>query len=447
MAAKSIIRNREDSAGRSFGLGALPTDGAVEKMCKCPFPNVPVIEYVTWTIPLPLSDDQITSTFGNEIDVLQSPKQVAGVAAVDSSFVQNGTLQTTMFVVGLGIHAFGEPMSFSQIGNTVASAGVATAPLVSPDVFTADDTINGALSGVIGVTAAMDPAQLEWGFADWNAIWHMANAYQVRWTFQQRHLLINELMADVCYFGSFADGQGMGTSDATIQQFVAQTNNRYAGLGASSRFLPISHRRVGSVNAAGTGGGGTTGITGPTGATGTNVGLFHPTRDFDLAPMTWGGIKNGGTNHGGLPFRKFNKPVVLDQGIPIGINLVAQDDYHQKQMQRYMSISEGAGTNSVANVEVDPFINGYSVGTGNAGLELTLNTGGNQYVNTSVQTNRSLLKGGVMKISIQVKGFEIYGQWKKYFCDSNNAKAISPYVDVPSQTGNVSGLAGIPTNG
>ncbi len=32
--------------------------------------------------------------------------------------------------------------------------------------------------------------------------------------FQQRHLLVNELAADVSYFGPYADGIGMGTSDA-----------------------------------------------------------------------------------------------------------------------------------------------------------------------------------------------------------------------------------------
>jgi hypothetical protein len=430
------MTGRVESAGRSFGLGAVPSDTMLEKMCRCPFPQVPVIEYVTWTIPLPLTDTAIGQTFGDEIDVLSNSKQVAGVAAVDSSFVMNGILQTTMFVVGLGVHAFAEPFTFSQIGNSIASGGCCApgsmTPPVSPDVFSANDAINGALTGVTGITAPINPADLEWGFADWNAAWHMANAYQLQWTFQQRHLLINELMADVAWFGSYADGEGMGTSDASVTQYAAQVNNQYASLGATQRFLPVSHRRVGSFNGA------------PTGPTGPNVGLFHPTNDYKLAPVTWGGLQSQGTNHGGTPFRKFAKPIVIDQGIPIGLSLNLQDSYHYKQMVRYMSISEGAGTNAVANVMVDPNINGYTVATGNAGLELTMNPGGASFANQSVDTDRQLFKGGVMKLAFLIRGFEVYGQWKKYFCD--NGKMLAPYVDVPNVTGTIGGLAGIPTN-
>jgi len=433
-ALKSVSRDREAVAGRMIGLGASPSNETFMSLSKCSFQQVPVIEYVTWTVPLPLSDDQIESTFGNEIDVLQNPKAVSGVASVDSSFVVNGILQTDMFVIGFGIHAFGEPMSFSQIGNSVASAGTQTAPLVSPDVFSANDALNGALSGVLGVTAGIEPAQMEWGFADWQAMWHLVNAYQFQWKFQQRHLLINELAADVSYFGPYAEGQGMGTSDASVQQYVRQINDQYAGLGASSRFLPVSHRRVGSVNAGGTGA-----------TIAANTGVFHPTRDYDLAPVSWGGIRNQGSGGCCMPFRKLNKPVLLERGIPIGMILVAQDSYHQEQMQRYLSISEGADTNQVANILVDQNINGYSVATGNAGLELTLDTGGNQFANESVQTNRALYKGGTLKLAILIKGFEVWGPWKKYF--ASNAPALTQYVDVPSITGQVSGLAGIQVGG
>jgi len=62
-----------------------------------------------------------------------------------------------------------------------------------------------------------------------------------------------------------------------------------------------------------------------------------------------------------------------------------------------------------------------------------------------VQSNRALYKGGTLKLAILIKGFEVWGPWKKYF--ASNAPALTQYVDVPSITGQVSGLAGIQVGG
>ena len=262
--------------------------------------------------------------------------------------------------------------------------------------------------------------------------WHLVNGYQFNWVFQQRHYLIQEMACDVAYFGPYAEGVGMGTSEASIAQYVAQINSQYTALGATGRFLPISYRRVGSVN---------NGSTGNT-FTGTNVGIFHPTRDFDLSPMSWGGLRNQGTTGHQVPFRKLARPVLLEKGIPIGMNLRATDEYHQTQMQRYMSISEGSGNNNVASVQIDATYAGYSLqvggATGKTALELTADSGGNQFSPQQVQTNRALYKGGVMKLAILIKGFEVWGNWKKYFMDNASA---SKFVDMPTLTGALSGPA------
>ena len=409
---------------RTFGLGAAPGDtGAMDAAFGCPFTQIPVLEYVTLTVPLPLSDTAVSATFGDTINVLNVGQSAPpGVASVDSSFAINGILQTNMFVCGIGIHAFGEPISFSQIGNGVPTS-LASYP-ISPDVFSSNHDLP---DGALGPTAAgsMIPALFEWGFADWMAIWHMMNAYQFQWTFCQRYLLINELAADVAYFGPYAEGMGMGTSDVAVQQFIKQANATYRASGGSV-FLPVSHRRVGSVNGGGTG------------ATITlNTGVFHPTRDFDLSPVTFGGLKaQGGCCQ---PFRKMTKPIFLQSGNPIKMQLVAQDQYHQTQMQRYLSISEGAGNNATALVQVDSTLNGLQAPVPNAGLELTLDQGGNQFSAQGTNTDRQLFKGGVLKLSMLLKGFEVGGQWLGAFTNPTAQAALASKVYIPG----VSSTAGV----
>ena len=433
---KQIVSSKEKyQQNRLVGLGqAAPSscddNSGIEHVAKCAFQNIPVIEYTTWTVPLPLSDSQLEATFGEQINVL-TPGTPQGVASVDSSFASgyNGILQTDMLVVGFGVHCFGEPMSFSTIGNAIPSASSGATPPVSPDVFTQNDLVNGAL----GPTAGINPATLEWGMADWQALWHLANAYQFRWIFQQRHALVQEMVADVAYFGPYAEGVGMGTSEVPIQQYVAQVNGQYSGLGATARFQPVNFRRIGSVQNSVTG----TTFTG-------NTAVMHPTRDYDTAPVSWGGLRNQGTTGQQIPFRRLGRPVLLEKGIPIGMQLNATDSYHYDQMLRYMSISENStsGQNQVAVVQIDASYAGLSASvggvTGHTALELTLDSGGNFYSPQQVQTNRSIFKGGVMKLAILVKGFEVWGEWKKYFASNKIAKQ---FIDMPSITGSVSGVS------
>lgn len=384
---------------RFIGLGTKPDVDLAAAVMQIGFTQVPVIEYVTWTTNVPLTDAEILSTFGNEIDVLQNPKTVIGIDSVDSSFVQNGTLQVDMLVQGFGVHLFGEPLSFSQIGNSLQPApATATAPPGSPDVFTLNDV------QALGLPAAsaMNPAILEWGVADWEALWHMANAYQFQWIMQQRYQLIQELVADVCYFGPYAEAAASGTSEVPIQPYVRQANNRYRAKAAGGIFMPVNYRRVGSVTTAG-------GL--PVGAAG-NVGVFHPTRDFDLAPTTWGGISNQG-RAANTPFRKLIRPALLEKGLPIGMLLRVQDEFHQLQMQKFLSLSESTAGN-LATVSMDANVGGIVNAAALIMPELTLDQGANAFSNERVNTDRVIYKGGTLKLSILIKGFELWGPWKEY---------------------------------
>jgi hypothetical protein len=274
-----------DPSKMDVGLAA----ASAEKCLRCSFGNVPVIEEVVWTIPLPLTPTEALATFGETVNLLSGSSSVPGVASIDSTFLINGILQTDILAQGVGVHVFCEPMSFSTIGNAwdAPSASIDAPP--SPDVFTLNDVANGAMGAEI-TSENFFPAVFEFGGPVWRAGWNFINAYQFQWKTSQRELVLNELAADVAYFGSFADAEASGTSEVPIIEFVALVNAVYRSKNSSTIFLPVSFRRVGSTQVT-------------VGEDTLNIGVFHPTRDFDLAPVTWGGLRFQGYGCRGQMYR------------------------------------------------------------------------------------------------------------------------------------------------
>jgi hypothetical protein len=411
----SIIGRRTAKFGDSqekvrrvpFGLGAPPgTPGAAEKCLRCSFGNIPVIEEVVWTIPLPITSDEAVSTFGDTVNLLSGSSSVPGVASIDSTFLINGILQTDILSQGIGVHVFHEPMSFSTIGNAFATPASTIAAPASPDVWTQNDFQNGAF-GLLPTIAENPrptaPAVLEWGADVWRAGWNFINAYQFQWKTNQRELVLNELAADVSYFGSFADAEAAGTSEVPIIEFVATVNAFYRARGSTSVFMPVNFRRVGSVGAVG------------------NVGVFHPTRDFDLAPVTWGGLRHQGYGCKGQMYRPIESPCFLERGIPIGMLFAVQDAVHHSAMLEALTLSN------------DPLGFNISPDTNMSCITSTALAGGMQeqtldavpvLVNQAVNVCREVFKGGVLKIGIKIKGWEMPGGWKA-FCQTNLPQVMS----------------------
>jgi hypothetical protein len=416
-----------------FGLGASPGDMAAAQKClRCSFGNIPVIEQVVWTIPLPLTVEEATATFGDTVNLLSGSSSVPGVASIDSTFLINGILQTDILSHGIGVHVFHEPMSFSTIGNAFNAPSTTVAPPPSPDVFTTNDLINNAMSNVVtttGVGAATTstnffPADFEFGVDVWRAGWNFINAYQFQWRTNQRELVLNELAADVSYFGSFADAEASGTSEVPIIEFVAAANATYRSKGSATIFLPITHRRVGSVNS----GSGTN-----------NVGVFHPTRDFDLAPVTWGGLRWQGYGCKGQMYRPVESPCFLERGIPIGMQFIVQDAVHQALMLEALTINnEPLGTNIPPDSNLScttavspgaatpgtPTAGAIVAGGVNTMLEQTLDTTP-VLVAQAVNVCREIFKAGILKLGIKLKGWEMPGGWKA-FCQTNMPGIMSP---------------------
>jgi hypothetical protein len=390
------------------GVGS-PADNA-GKCLRCSFGNVPVIEEVVWTIPIPLTAEEALATLGDTVNLLSGSSSVPGVASIDSTFLINGILQTDILAQGIGVHIFCEPMSFSTIGNawTAPSSSVVSPP--SPDVFTANDLVNGALGTPLSTLTpdqAFVPAVFEFGVDVWRAGWNFINAYQFQWKTSQRELVLNELAADVSYFGSFADAEAAGTSEVAIIEFVAAVNATYRSKGSASIFLPVNFRRVGSVQVGGA-------------AAADNFGVFHPTRDFDLAPVTWGGLRWQGYGCRGQMYRPIESPCFLERGIPIGMLFVVQDAVHQALMLQAVTINnEPLGTNVSPDENVVVITN---TGT-NVMLEQTLDAVPAN-MPQQVGTDREIFKGGILKLAIKIKGWEMPGGWKAY-CASNLPQIMS----------------------
>jgi len=389
-------------AAKSAGLAGMERGavGLAEKCIRCSFGNVPVIEEVVWTIPLPLTATEALSTFGDVVNLLSGGSSAAGVASIDSTFLINGILQTDILAQGVGVHVFHEPMSFSTIGNAFVAPSQDAAPPPSPDVFTLNDLTNGAL-GDDADDETFSPADFTWGADVWRAGWNFINAYQFQWRTSQRELVLNELAADVSYFGSFADAEAAGTSEVAIIEFVAIVNATYRAKGSNTIFLPVNFRRVGSVQVGGA-------------AAANNFGVFHATRDYDLSPVTWGGLRWQGYGCRGQMYRPVESPCFLERGIPIGMLFQAQDAVHQAAMIEALTMNNGAlGT----NISIDENLTcTTSTGTG-VMLEQTLDA---DPINQPQQVNvcRELFKGGILKIGIKIKGWEMPGGWKD-FCQGS----------------------------
>jgi hypothetical protein len=392
-----------------FGLGQAPSVPAAEKCLRCSFGNVPVIEEVVWTIPLPLAIEEATATFGDTVNLLSGSSSVPGVASIDSTFLINGILQTDILTQGVGVHVFCEPMSFTTIGNAWLAPVVPVAPPPSPDVWTVNDINNFALGTEVGDSTDLGffPASLEWGADVWRAGWNFINAYQFQWRTSQRELVLNELAADISYFGSFADAEAAGTSEVPIAEFVATVNATYRSKDSATIFLPVNFRRVGSVTASAPGA--------------VNTGIFHPTRDFDLAPVTWGGLRWQGYGCRGQMYRPVESPCFLERGIPIGMQFVVQDAVHQANMLEALTINnEPFGTNVLPDVNVTA---GPSLTGGSVMLEQTLDTAPTLTAQ-QVFVGNQVFKGGILKLAIKLKGWEMPGGWKAY-CQTNSIAGMA----------------------
>jgi hypothetical protein len=379
------------------GLGQQPLE-----ILQCGMNLLPQLEWTTMTVELPITQAQIASTFGPTVPLVGVGANPPGVASVDSTFLQNSsTLQCDMLCMAYGVQLLAEPISFAQVG--VAVPATATTPVWSADAFTQLDLVNGALGPL---STECQPAIFQYGRSAQLAMWELAQAYKFVWTMYQRQIAVEEMVRDVAYFGSLSQVFGASDSDQEIQTYAKKANANYRQLGSPTVFQPAYSRRVGQVQTANT-------VT-----PGSPTALFHATNDFTLAATTIGGIAVQNTGPGNGQRRRLAKPLLLEAGINIGLNLEVVDEPHYQAFAQYLDISEGVG-GLTAIVSFDTQMNGLSTGTGNA------NTGMEQssdavavYSTQQVNTNRTIFKAGSCSIGVQLYGWELWGCWKEWACNN-----------------------------
>jgi hypothetical protein len=379
------------------GIGAIID--AIKDSVDCPVWNMDVIEQVRWNLQGPIDDQAVTASFGAEIDLFGSGRQVDGVDYVETTMAQTGQTQTYMVACYIGFHLEPEPLCWTAQGNAWSHpvVGVATGAVpISPDVFTQNDRFNGALGAAMSgatPTQVFVPAVLEWGWWANYVAWMMARAYNLRWKIGQHTNIMDEVLRHTAYMPPSAQEGSASSSEVDIVDFVRRLNDRYDSLGTALNFLKINRLRIGSV----------------LGTAATNLGIFKPDRSHELVGATYGGMDLRSMLRGNSEFRKLVLPYVIKPGVPIGLILQENDQVQGDIMRRYLSVTERFGTTPpliTDQVNIPAEEDGTNATP--VGLERTVD-GFN--VAQQMDTDRALFKGGELKISLMVKGFEVTENW------------------------------------
>lgn len=407
-------------AMQAKGLGQGPLD-----VLQCGMNLLPQLEWTSVTYELPLTPAQITSSLGATISLVGIGQNPPGAASVDTTFLNGSSdLQCDMLCMAYGIQILAEPISFAQVGAAIPAS--ATAPIWSMDAFTQNDLVNGAM-GPVGL--AVQPAIIQYGRSAQLAAWELAQAYKAVWTMYQRQIVVEEMVRDVCYFGSLSQVFGASDSDQEIQTYAKKVNARYRELASPTIFQPAYSRRVGEVGTANPG----------PGVAPSPVAVSHVTGDFSLAATTFGSMAVQNTGLNGSQRRRLPKPILLEAGIPIGWNLEVVDEDHYAKFAQYLDISEGVG-GATAVVAFDTVLNGLSnVGTASTGLEQSADAVA-VYSTQQVNTNRTLFKGGSLSIGFQIYGWELWGCWKEWACQNWQGCITIPGTSPRSDQTAISGI-------
>lgn len=368
---------------------------AINANKRCPIYNMPVIEQVRWTIGGPMLDADVTRTFGAQIDPFGSGRSPAGVDFVETTMAQTGQLQTYMLACAIGFHVEPEPLCFTVQGNAWSRPVAAVQPPPSPDVFTDHDRDDGAISAnVADGSEIFLPAVLEWGWWANKLLWCLVRGFDLRWKVGQHTNIMDEQARHTAFMPPNAQEGSASSSQVDIIDFVRQTNERYDSLGTALDFLKIDFLRIGSVG------------------TGTaNVGIFRPSRAFELVGATYGGMDLRSMLKGTSEFRNLTVPYIITPGVPIGLYLQESDSIQAGLMRRYLSITQGQNGAVPPQITDDANILAGVTATGaNVMLERTLDaTPAN--VPQQVDTSRVVFKGGEFKLGLLVKGFEVDSEW------------------------------------
>jgi hypothetical protein len=396
------IKAAASSADPQAGLGATGIIDAIRESANCPVWNMDVIEQVRWNLQGPLATADVNANFGTEIDLFGSGKSVEGIDFVETTMAQPGQTQTYMVTCYIGFHLEPEPLCWTAQGNawTTPVTPTTTTP-ISPDVFTQADITNATLG--LGAGQSIDAAVLEWGWWANYAAWMMARAYNLRWKIGQQTNIMDEVLRHTAYTPPSAQEGSASNSQVDIINFVNRLNTYYVNkLGSPLVFLKQNFARVGSYQ-----------MTAATPAD--NASVFLPSRAGQIVGATYGGMDLRSMLKGNSEFRKLTLPYLIKPGVPIGLILQQNDNIQGNIMRDYLDAAQGFA--SLPPLITDAANIGGSSGTASppVGAEIPLNqtipiaTADLNFNQISNET--ALFKGGELKISLLIKGFEVTEDW------------------------------------
>lgn len=414
-----IEKLRAHADGVRAGLGATGIYNILKSSMDCASYAMDTIHQVRWTMIGPVTDAAIEKNFSAEIDLFGNSKSVEGVAFVESTMPQNGELNTHMLACAIGFHVEPEPKSWALEGNFWQTNVPGQQPKPpSPDVYTILDIANGVLGAAFTgntPTQFMRPAVLQWGAWANYVAWHLVRAYDLRWAIGTKWNILDEVLRHTAYMPPNAQDGSSGNSEDAVLAEIRRTNNYYDALGAAGEFLKIDFLREGVLTSGGA-----------------EVGEFRPSRAFQLAPVTYGGMDLRHMLRGNSEFRKLDLPYIIGAGIPIGLILQEVDSTQGDIMRDYLSVTQGRQGNG----QIPPFIVdsekvafGGTVGTP-GGLvppaapvmvEQSLDT---PPVNVSqaVFAETAFFKMGDLKLSMLVKGRELDGDLMTFLRNNQDAR-------------------------
>ena len=399
---------RAGLAGDHSGLGSIVD--AIQASMQNPFYNMDVIEQVRWTMAGPQTDESVLKNFGAEIDLFGAGKSPEGIDYVETTMAQTGQTQTYFIACYVGFHLEPEPLCFTTKVNGWTHPDSAQPQPPSPDVFTANDVNNGCLGSAFqpgeGVAAQfLVPGVLEWGWWANYVSWHMARAYNLRWKIGQHVNIMDEVLRHTAYMPPSAQEGSASSSEVDVATFIARTNARYDALGGALDALKINRIRIGSVG------------------TSPNLGIFAPSRDEQFVGATYGGMDLRSMLAGNSEFRKLALPYVIKPGVPIGLVLEECDSVQALIMRQYLSITGGLGGIFPPVLVDEQNISGVydGGGTGFVALERTLD-GSN--VSQAVPVGTALFKGGELKVSMLIKGFEVTEDWYNVMSQNADIRSV-----------------------
>jgi hypothetical protein len=381
--------------------------------------KVVIVEVASLVADLPLTDQDINGVLNNNFNLwgLTSGSPPAGFSQAFNTLATPGVIPYDMIILGLSIRVLVEPEAFLIMGNAYTPGGSSTFP-GSPDVWSLNDYTN-ALGLPEGSTPFV-PGMLQWGRPTWRAAYWFTKAYELGWTQDHQTYLIREPLTQMARIEMFSAAEAAGIAFASDIDRINYYNAQIAELGSPIVFLPITHKRLGSDTNTGTS---------------ANRGIFEPTREDDASSAVFGGV--------GVPVNMaqkdpyvFSTPVYWPGGIPMGISFQVYDTDSLAEMQRWLSITGGAGgqAGQDQDLPVSAGINGYSPSTTGANImvEQTLDATPTD-ITQQVQTNRYLGKGGRIIWEIGLIGRRVGQAYKPAVARAIKRKAIS----APMGTGNL----------